>query len=254
MTINEIFPNPTVKKVIFQIRFPNLFYIENKIGELQMKIMEVFPKSSLIFRKQLLFADIGPKAKIEDIDLEKTKGAKIWKFESEKDFELNILTDSLDITSKHHKTYNLEGGDKFREIIEYVLEKFFEIIPIPVVKRIGLRYIDECPIPSKDNSTFKSYYNSVFPLERFDLTNADAMNFRTVFKIREYFLIYAESLQKKENEYKLILDFDGFANDISPENCLPVLDELHEIINEEYTKTIKEPVYNFMRQPKESGE
>ena len=31
MAINEVFPNPTVKKVIFQIRFPNLFFIESKI-------------------------------------------------------------------------------------------------------------------------------------------------------------------------------------------------------------------------------
>lgn len=254
MVIKEIFPNPTVKKVIFQIRFPNLFYIENKIGKLQMKIMEVFPKSSLVIRKHILFADVGSKTKIEDIDFDKTKGAKIWKFESEKDFELNILTDSLDITSKHHKTYNLEGDDKFRDIIEFVLDKFFEIVPIPIVKRIGLRYIDECPIPSKDNSTFKSYYNSVFPLERFDIALADAMNFRTIVKLREYFLIYAESLQKHENEYKLILDFDAFANNISPEKCLPILDELHEIINEEYTKTIKVPVYEFMRQPKKSGD
>lgn len=254
MTINEVFPNPTVKKVLFQIRFPNLFYIENKIGDLQMEIMEVFPKSSLVFRKQILFADVGPEAKIEDIDLDKNKSSKIWKFESEKDFELNILTNSLDITSHHHKTYNLENGDKFRDIIEYVLDKFFKIIPIPIIKRIGLRYIDECPIPSKDNSTFKSHYNSVFPLERFDLAKTNAMNFRTIVNIRDYFLIYAESLLQQDNEYKLILDFDAFANDITPENCLPVLDELHEIINEEYTKTIKGPVYEFMRQPREGGE
>ncbi len=80
------------------------------------------------------------------------------------------------------------------------------------------------------------------------------MNFRTVVKKREFFLIYAESLQKQENEYILILDFDGFANDITPENCLTVLDELHEIINEEYTKTIRGPVYEFMRQPKRSAD
>jgi hypothetical protein len=29
ITIKEVFPNPTVKDVIFQITFPNLFSIEN---------------------------------------------------------------------------------------------------------------------------------------------------------------------------------------------------------------------------------
>ena len=48
MSINEIFPKPTVTQVIFQIRFPNLFFIENKIGDLQLKIMKEFPHSKLI--------------------------------------------------------------------------------------------------------------------------------------------------------------------------------------------------------------
>ena len=65
--INEIFPHPTVKRVVFQIRFPNLFYIENKIGDFQMKIMKEFPQSALIFRKQVVFADIGPEIKLENI-------------------------------------------------------------------------------------------------------------------------------------------------------------------------------------------
>lgn len=153
MPIEEIFPNPTVKTVIFQIKFSNLFYLENKIGDLQLKMLEKFPDSSLAIRKQLLFADIGPQTKIEDIKMEESQGTKIWQFKSGKNYSLNILTDSLDITSEYHKTYNLEGADKFRDIIAYVLDIFFDIIPIPNIKRIGLRYIDECPVPSMDNST-----------------------------------------------------------------------------------------------------
>jgi hypothetical protein len=46
---DEVFPNPTVKTVIFQIRYPNLFYIESRIGDIQVKIMDDFPESSLLF-------------------------------------------------------------------------------------------------------------------------------------------------------------------------------------------------------------
>lgn len=38
MPINEVFVNPTVKQVIFQVKFPNLFFIESKIGDIQLKI------------------------------------------------------------------------------------------------------------------------------------------------------------------------------------------------------------------------
>jgi hypothetical protein len=44
MAIEEVFPNPTVKQVAFEIRFPNLFYLESKIGELQVKIMELLTR------------------------------------------------------------------------------------------------------------------------------------------------------------------------------------------------------------------
>lgn len=253
MKINEVFPNPTVKQVAFQIKFPNLFYLENKIGDLQMKIMKEFPESNLLFRRQLVFTDIGTNAKIEDIqkDLEKEYSRKIWQFKSNKNFTLNVLSNSLDITSQHHKTYNLKNGDKFRDVIKYVLDNFFEVVSIPIINRIGFRYIDECPIPSKDNKTFKSYYNSVFPINRFNLSDANEMFFRTVTKKENHYLIYKESLQKIENEYKLILDFDGFAQNIVPEDYLKVTDKLHEIIIAEYERTIKEPVIEHMRQKKE---
>ena len=45
----EVFLHPTVKEVAFEIKFPHLFSIENKIGEFQDKIILQFPESSQIF-------------------------------------------------------------------------------------------------------------------------------------------------------------------------------------------------------------
>ena len=254
MSINKIFPNPTAKQVIFQIKFPNLFSMENKIGDLQLKIMEKFPQSSLLFRRQIVFADIGPGAKLESIpsDLEEETGKKIWQFKSSNNFQLDVLSDSLNISSRNHKTYNLEGGDKSRDIIKFVLDHFLEIVSIPIINRIGFRYIDECPIPSKDNATFNSYYKSVFPIKRFNIADVDEMDFKTVIKKGEYYLRYVESLQKVGDEYKLILDFDGFAKNIDPKDYLITTDNLHAMIIEEFEKTIKKPVYQYMEQKKES--
>ncbi|GFO97339.1 hypothetical protein ig2599ANME_1539 [groundwater metagenome] len=254
MVISEIFPKPTVKQVIFQIKFPNLFYIESRIGDFQVKIMKEFPQSNLLYRKQLLLTDVGPESKLTNIpeDLDKEAVKKIWQFKSDKNLQLNVMSNSLDINSEYHKTYNLEGGDKFRDTIMFVLERFFETMPIPVINRIGLRYIDECPIPVKDNTTFRAYYNSSFPLDRFNLADTKEMQFHTVVNRGNYFLRYGEILQKTEKEYKLILDYDGFGENIAQQDYLTVTDDLHTIISEEYQATIKEPVYEYMRQPKES--
>jgi uncharacterized protein (TIGR04255 family) len=253
MGIKEVFLNPTVKQVAFDIRFPNLFYLESKIGDFQVQIMEEFPESALLFRRQIVFADMGPAVKIEEVEekVDKEWATKVWNFKSPRNFELDVSTSTLVISSLHHKTYNLGVGDKFRDIIRFVVDKFLEVTSIPTINRIGLRYIDECPIPSKDNKTFRAYYNSVFPVDRFNMTDANEMNFKTMVKRGDYFLRYIESLQKVKDDYKLILDLDGFATSINAKDYLAVTDKLHEIISDEYESAIKEPVKEYMRKPKE---
>jgi uncharacterized protein (TIGR04255 family) len=250
MAINEVFPNPTVKNVIFQIRYPNLFYLENKIGDIQLKLMKEFPESSLLYRQKILLADIGPEVEIKKEFNNKPEEAarKIWQFESPKKYKLNILNDSLDISSEFHKTYNnLKSDVRFRDIIELVLNSFLEVIQIPIVKRIGLRYIDECPLPTKTNEAFKKYYKTTFPLSRFKLEDAKEMQFRTVVSKGNHFLRFVESLAVVKNEYKLILDFDGYSENIKPEDCLQVSDNLHDLISKEYEESLRDPVYVYMR-------
>jgi uncharacterized protein (TIGR04255 family) len=254
MTISEVFPNATVKQVIFQIRFPNLFYIENRIGDFQVKIMSEFPESRLLHRRQILLAEIGDEVKLEGTSQDATDKSlkKIWQFSSPKNYQLNVLSDSLDITSAFHKTYsNPQSQNKFRDVIDFVLKNFFDVTDLPIVNRLGLRYIDECPIPSKDNETFRLYYNTGFPLERFDISKAQEMEFKTVIERDACLLRYVESLQHTEKGSVLILDFDGYATKVAPRDCLEVTDKLHKVISDEYEKTIREPVYNYMRTTQE---
>ena len=249
MSGSEIYPNPTVKMVIFEIRFPNLFFIENRIGDYQTEIMTQFPNSSLLFRRHVVFADTGPGASLEDIrdQAGDDSARKIWHFKSELGHELNVTGNSLDIKSTHHKTYDHGHEDKFRDVISFTVEKFLEVTRIPLINRIGLRYIDECPIPEKSTERFLEYYNSAFPLSKFTLEDAMEMDVKTVVRRGEYFLRYIESLQTIDEKPVLVLDSDGFAKKIESNRFLEVTDDLHDLIIAEYENTIKEPVKEIMR-------
>ncbi len=256
MAIKEVFKNPTVREVIFQIRYPNLFYIENHIGKIQQRIIKDFPESALIFRKQITYVDLGAQHKIEDFisPQDETSGNKIWQFESEKGYRLNIESNMLAITSTLHKTYNnKQSSDRFRDIIQNVLDNFFEVLLVPKINRIGLRYIDECPIPKRDNAEFRKFYKTVLPISRFNLKNSDEMEFFTISKIGKHYLRYKETLKFNKEKPTYILDFDGFTHNIEPNECLAMTDMLHDIISKEYEKTIKEPVKEWMRRPKKKG-
>lgn len=249
--IKEVFPNPTVKRVIFQIRFPNLFFLESKIGDFQIKIMKEFPDSSLMYRRQVVFADLGQKAKLEDLNLgEDEKFAKkIWQFKSQKGYEMNVLNDSLDISSNLHKTYaNPKGEHKFRDIIKLVIDEFLKITGIPIINRIGLRYIDHCPIKEKKNKSIETYYNTSFPLKKFEIENAENMDFTCLVVKNRYKLRYRETLAQNENNKNIIiLDIDCSTNEITSDKYLETTDDLHKLIEDEYVRTIKKPVIEYMR-------
>lgn len=253
MPINEVFPNPTVKSVHFEIRYANLFFIQDKIGDFQVKVMDDFPESSLVLRRQVYFGDVGEDGKIINMPevMRDDTVRKIWQFKSEKNYELNVTAGTLGIESKYHKTYRQEGADKFRDVIEHVLTNFFEITKIPRLNRIGLRYIDECPIPEKTNKKIREYYNTSFALDRFNIADAVEMTYRAAVKKGDYYIRYIETLKTEGDAYKLILDFDGYALKIDAKDYLIVTDKLHDLISAEYENTIKEPVKKYMRQHKE---
>ena len=250
MTIDEIFPNPTVKQVIFQVRFPSLFSIETLIGDYQIGIMEMFPNSQLLHSRRFMFSSAEElkhaKEESEEQDLGTIK--KIWKFTTESGVVLNVAVDSLDISSEEHKTYNNpEGKKRFREIIEFVMRHFFEVTKIPKINRLGLRYIDECPVPSRGNASFRKYYNTALPIERFKLKDAVEMMFLSRVRRGKYYFTFRESFTEKSGKPLLTLDFDGYAQNIKSGEYLAVTDKLHELISAEYEAHIKEPVRRYMR-------
>lgn len=261
MAIEEVFRNPTVRQVIFQIMFPDLFYMENKIGEFQLKIMKDFPQTSTLNRQQVVFGDLPPNATLDEIVFSKkgqvgwantTVGNKIWQFRNAKnDVELNVTSSSLDITSTSYKTYNLGTSPKFRDMIELIMVAFLQITGIPIIKRLGLRYVDDCPLPTMKNDEFSAYYNSAFPISRFDISKTKDMQFRITLEAQNCFIRYQEALTISGEKSKYTLDFDGFAIDVDATSYLATLDKLHVMISNEFQKTIKEPVFQYMRKEKE---
>jgi uncharacterized protein (TIGR04255 family) len=256
-SLNEVFPSPTVKQVIFQIRFPNLFYMESKIGDLQLDVMQEFPESSLAIRRQILLADVGPDVKMQTLtdQVGSEGGRKVWQFSSPKGYKLNVLSDSLDITSEYHKTYDSpSSADRFRDVISSVMAAFTKRLAVPRITRVGLRYIDECPLPSRDTKTYREFYNSAFDLDRFPVEDSAELDFKVVIRRGRYSLRYVESLQRRPaGESFVILDFDAFCASLDAAEVLAVTDELHKITIEEWKRTIKSPVYDFMRRPQQGS-
>jgi len=250
MASAEVYASPTVKQVIFQVRYANLFYLEQVIGDYQKAIMKQFPESELIIHQKLVFQDIGPEIRRETPVETSSPAIKIWRFKSPDGVVLNVLPDSLDLSSTAHKTYNAPGDHRrFRDAIQFAVDRFLELTSLPTLKRIGLRYIDECPLPA-DNAMFTEWYNTAFPLDRFNVDNASELAFVVhTQKSPGNFLRFAESYRVLEGVPQYTLDFDGHTENVPSERYLPVTDILHEIIDVEWRASLREPVFQLMRRP-----
>jgi uncharacterized protein (TIGR04255 family) len=236
----EVFKDPGVKQAIFQIKYPNIFSIENKMGDFQLNIKKKFPKSKITTSQEFMLTDSRTSGMTENLLETEQWTKKTWTFKSPDQYELKVSTDSLEITSLLHKTYeNPAYEDGFRDVIKFVIDNFFEATQISIYNIVGLRYIDECKVFSKDDKTFKKYFRSSYHLSRFDIESIEDADFVVLEKKNDCYLRYVESLKKIENEYKLILNFDGFANDVHHSDFLKITDKLHDLITTEYNKTIK---------------
>lgn len=251
--ISEVFKKPTVKSVSFQITFSDLFLIEKIIGDFQAKIIDQFPDSSLMYRNRFFFIEKHGKLDLTDLEKipEDESKEKVWQFKSKNGIEINVSLNSVSIISKLHKSYNNKESElRFRDVIQSVSDKFFALVPIVTLKRIGLRYIDECPLPDvkhMDNTSFREWYNTTFDLNQFVLGHTKELATISVFTEDNCIINYIERLMKDKDTYHYILDFDGSAENIDKSQYLEKTDKIHDLISIRYDNIIKEPVREIMR-------
>lgn len=247
MSINEIFPNPVVKEVAFEVRFPNLFFLESRIGNFQTKVMKDFPESALLLRKHVLLAE-GEQENLQSALANVAKDeavTKVWQFKSPKGITLNVTGGSLSLSSSSHKSYLLGGSERFRNVIEMVTGHFLDLTELPLFNRVGLRYIDDCPIPARTTEVLLSHYDTAFPTRRFPLESAIGMDFAAVVERNGCQMRYMESYSATSD--KLRLDFDAWSENVDARALMEETDRLHGVIRSEFERVIRGPVLEYMR-------
>ena len=248
MPIEEVFPCPTVKQVHFEIRFPNLFYLESRVGEFQIKIMRTFPESALVLRKQFLLArhDEGTPAEIPQPEM----AQKIWTFNNSNGVSISLASNSMVISSDRHMTYKMGGSDRFRDVIELACTSFLCVTNVPLLARVGLRYVNACPLPERSTAALTSYLDTALPMSKFPLESASGMQFVAVVKRGSADLRYVESIREEAGSTFVDLDFDASEENVEAEQLLPKADALHDVISSEFDRVARPLLKQFMRQDK----
>ena len=155
----------------------------------------------------------------------------------------------MSIDSTVHKTYNNDGEVKLRELIVFCLDAFKNHVNLPYVNRVGLRYINECPLQEKSTKTYNETIVSGIQTNKFAIENIDEMHVRVIHNVGDGIkLIYQEFFDANSIlKERLNLDIDGFLTNVLFEDCIDVTDKIHSAIEDEFFGTLKEPVLSYMK-------
>jgi uncharacterized protein (TIGR04255 family) len=158
-----------------------------------------------------------------------------------------VKLDSLLITSGEYNSYDHASGMKFKDVINKIVTEFLQRFPIKKIVRIGLRYIDHCPLDEKTNQYFTKYYVPKFDIEQYKID--DLIENHIVMRTRrgEHNLLFQCRIAKIENSYKYIMDFDGYAENVDSAKFLSVTDALRELDRSEFLSSITEEFKQYMR-------
>lgn len=242
--VDEVFKNPSVIEVVFEVQFPTLFYIAQRIGDFQVDIMDDFPKSSEIIEHSIV---IGRSDKTSPEEL--PKPTPIWQFESDNGkTKIIIRPDRLNISSQEYISYNNpEVDNKFRDLIDKIVQSFLKVVPMKKFSRIAIRYIDRCPLEEQTNKYFENYYNPVINIDKYNVENIQESGVLIRTKMDDYFLLFQCGIKQVEDKYYYFLDYDGYARDIDVKKYLAVTDKLQKAIKKEYLNHITEEFKKYMR-------
>jgi len=248
---HEVFPNPVVKSVAFEVRFPNLFFIETRIGEFQVQIMKEFPQSELLHRRNIMLL-AGSADNLQELAKQQAGETtdKVWVFKSNAGTKLEISSKNFVVSSEQHFSYKHEGEKSFRSVIKGAIEPFIRMVAIPLALRIGLRYVNECPIFDRNTKRFNECYNSILPMSRFKLERVANMDCAVVANMEHCQFRHLESMRLTPEGGQLVLDLDAWTENVPSENVMASTDVLYETISAGFRNTVKQPIIDYMRTPR----
>lgn len=233
-------------KVIFRVDLPTLLSVQDGIKEFQAKINPIFPILEPVEQKGFVVnANSAGEVQVEH-------PVKInWNFRSKnRDLECNLDESSLVIAISNYVNYS-----SFKEVLENVMNSFFEVYGAVVTKRVGFRYINEIKLSGdlkisdsisdwlyRDDSFFNEGHLRLRGMSKFEVTLKDESKMSFSFGV--FNSKYPEPVSSEE----FILDYDCYTTE--PIENATSLYELLAYYNEEMTayfqKSVKQPLIDLM--------
>lgn len=244
-------PNNSIKykenylnSVIFRVDFERRLELEDTIKptELQKAIIELLPRFKENSAREI-FLDVSTNEKTE-------KTTPIWTFSNkEEDLIVNLTSKNIDIELKNYIDF-----ENYKQKIEIIFNAFQRIYK-PLIKRFGLRYINQIHLDEGHPLEWAGFINTSLTSDidnfidvKSDISRAMTQIIfnKTDYKVNFQYGIFNPDYPNKISKKDFILDFDCFTENIESDKIFKYLDIFNEEITCLFEKSIEEGLRSEM--------
>lgn len=227
--LSEVFPYPAVKEVAFEIRFDPHLKIVRLLPDFQDRVREECPTVSLNEAVNIE-GELVPATSFRSLDGSKTVRITL------KSFGLWV--------SKY------ESFESLKLFLHRNLLIFQELVPIPLFRRAGLRYINSIDVSAEHNGySVPDYVHPLVDLSRFRPT--ELLGFAGEVRLRRELLdltIRGGFLrQAAEGALIYVLDLDASREELNGNEIETFLEHAHAAIQQEFLGSVTERQLARMR-------
>lgn len=242
-TPNMKYETNYITNVIFRIDFPKILDLKEPTSKLQKKILDKFPIVNEINVDNFQF-----KVENRDLSTKKTSEDFAWEFVN-KDNDKKVFIASEYAYIEFMKYINFE---QFYEDIELVFKAFNEFYPVGIIRRVGLRYINEIEIEDGEALDWENLiHHSLYSLNREfipnDVEDERLLRSMHLFEIKEddYNLKFQLGLFNSEypnpiSKKEFVLDYDCSTKNVEKNEIFNVINEFHQIIKKWFERSIED--------------
>jgi len=241
----EKFEHPPLREVAFEINFDAKLIIEENIAKFQDQIIEDFPEYS----DELAISTVLPEGLPENLKAQ--IGGKRHVFENKKRTKMIRVSNS----KFNYIVKDYQDFENYLKEVQRYCKNFCDLNAIKKFNRIGLRYINNIAIPSK-NGTYNitDYVKPVIQMDRFD--QKELITFISEIRLRKVTrklslrtgLVAEGKWDANERVGIYALDLDCYSDSESePSNLEKNIRDFHGLIEDEFLSSLTDKYVNIMR-------
>ena len=240
--------HPPLSEVAFEVNFPNLFAVETGIAAYQQQVEALYPKSGgeYIVRLPAVVA-FGKPTKQESTALTPMRSFVFQNSIGSRIIRVSVVNFTLLVTDYLH-------FEDYMAALTAAFTPAIDIFQLHNVDRIGLRYVNQIPIPNENAEIrYKEYVRSPINADTFaahvptNFLTEVSVDLEGTSKLTIRSGLLPSQIDAPTRTY--LLDFDCYSLGsvpLSADSLTKLLTQYHEAIEAEFMRAVTDKYWKYM--------